>query len=126
AKLWLMLLLFTFGLCFTSPLLAQDKQPLKWGIDDEGGVPYYFGAPDDPDARVGFEVDIGNALAKALRRPIKPEHADFDKLIASLDRGDVDFAMNGLEITSKNLEKARFTRPYYIYQLQLIARVDDA
>ena len=33
--------------------------------------------------------------------------------------------MNGLEISRENLKKARFTRPYFIYQLQLVGRVDD-
>ena len=33
--------------------------------------------------------------------------------------------MNGLEITPENVRKARFTRPYYIYQLQLVGRIDD-
>ena len=65
------------------------------------------------------------ALAREMRRPIQPKHADYEKLTASLDRGDIDFAMNGLEITPENVRRARFTRPYYIYQLQLIARIDD-
>jgi polar amino acid transport system substrate-binding protein len=124
-KLRWTLFLASFSLWLSPTLLAQDKQPLKWGIDDDGGVPYYFGAPDDVKERIGFEVDLIDALAKELRRPIQREHADFAKLLASLERGDIDFAMNGLEITPKNLEKARFTRPYYIYQLQLIARVND-
>ena len=121
-KTWLAFLLLAVT---PFALAAQEKEKLKWGVDDEGGVPYYFGAPDDPEARIGFEVDLADALEKELRRPIQREHADFAKLLASLDRGDFDFAMNGLEITPENLQKARFTRPYYIYQLQLISRVDD-
>jgi polar amino acid transport system substrate-binding protein len=104
---------------------AQEKPPLKWGVDDEGGIPYYFSAPDDPDKRIGFEVDLIDALSKELGRPIEREHADFENLIPFLNRGNVDFAMNGLEITPKNLAKVRFTRPYYIYQLQLIARIGE-
>lgn len=104
---------------------AQEKPPLKWGVDDEGGIPYYFSAPDDPDQRIGFEVDLIDALSKELGRKIDRKHAQFKDLIPSLHIGDVDFAMNGLEITPENLRKARFTRPYYIYQLQLIARIDD-
>jgi polar amino acid transport system substrate-binding protein len=123
SRTWLALLLVLAG--WPGAAFAQEKPPLKWGIDDEGGIPYYFSAPDDADARIGFEVDLINALSKELGRPIERKHADFDKLIDSMNLGDVDFAMNGLEITPENLRRARFTRPYYIYQLQLIARIDD-
>jgi polar amino acid transport system substrate-binding protein len=123
-KLWLTLLLSTLFL-YPSQLLAQNKTPLRWGIDEAGGVPYFFSAPDNPDKRIGFEADLIESLVKVLKRPINREHKDFKNLITSLDRGDVDFAMNGIEITPKNLQEARFTRPYYIYQLQLIARADE-
>ena len=123
SKTWFALLLVLASAPHTAS--AQQQQPLKWGIDDEGGVPYYFGEQGNPESRIGFEVDLIKALARELARPIERTHTDFEKLIASLNRGDVDFAMNGLEITPENLQKARFTRPYYIYRLQLIARIDD-
>jgi polar amino acid transport system substrate-binding protein len=102
--------------------MAQHKPPLKCGTDLEGGIPYLFGNKDDP---IGFEVDLMNALARELGRPIERQHADFSSLIPTLARGDVDLAINGLEITPENLRQARFTRPYYIYRLQLVARIDD-
>jgi len=122
-KTWLALL-FTLGL----PLMAaaQEKTPLKWGIDEEGGVPFFFGNPEDANAPpIGFEVDLIEALIKELKRPIVRNHVPFEKLLDTLDLGTMHFAMNGLEITPENLRKVRFTRPYYIYQLQLIARIDD-
>jgi len=119
-------LLATLFLAFSPTLCAQDKRPLKWGIDLAGGLPYFFGAPDNPDTYIGFEVDLIDALAKELRREINPENKAFDKLIQFVDRGDVDFAMNGLEITPDNLQNARFTRPYFIYRLQLVSRAKDA
>ena len=122
---YLLALLFLAGA--SQATIAQDKgtRPLRWGVDDEGGLPYYFSAPDDPDARIGFEVDLVEALSKKLRRPIDRKHASFEKLLDALNLGEADFAMNGIEITPENLRKARFTRPYYIYHLQLIARIDD-
>ncbi|HZZ81539.1 MAG TPA: ABC transporter substrate-binding protein/permease, partial [Gemmataceae bacterium] len=77
------------------------------------------------DSRIGFEVDLADALSRELHRPIERKHASFEKLLDALNLGEADFAMNGLEITPENVRKARFTRPYYIYQLQLIARTDD-
>ncbi|MBI1830281.1 MAG: ABC transporter permease subunit [Planctomycetes bacterium] len=124
-KTLLALLFASLFLALSPALNAQDQPPLKWGIDEEGGVPYFFGAPDNPKAFIGFEVELIDALSAELKRLIEREHADFENLLQNLDRGDFDFAMNGLEISPENLKKARFTRPYYIYQLQLVCRADD-
>ena len=119
--------LFLTALCLLpSTLLAQDKRPLICGTDLEGGIPYIFGDKNDPATGIGFEVDLMNALAKELGRPIQRQHADFSSLINTVARGDVDFVMNGLEISPQNLRhNVRFTRPYYIFQLQLIARGNE-
>ena len=106
-------------------LQAQEKKPLICGTDLEGGIPYLFGDKDDPRTHVGFEVDLMVALEKELGRSIKRKHALFDTLLPTLQRGDVDFALNGIEITPLNCRRAEFTRPYYFYQLQLVARGDD-
>ena len=119
-------LLVSLSLWLSPTLHAQDKKPLKCGTDLEGGIPYLFGDKDDPKTHVGFEVDLMNALEKELGRPIVRQHASFDSLLPTLRRGDVfDFAMNGIEITPLNRKQAEFTRPYYFYQLQLVARGDD-
>jgi His/Glu/Gln/Arg/opine family amino acid ABC transporter permease subunit len=119
-------LLVSLFLWLAPTLLAQEKKPLKCGTDTEGGVPYYFRSPDDPNQSIGFEIDLIAALEKELGRPIEYEHSAFETMFETLNRGDkFNFAMNGLEISRKNLSKARFTRPYYIYRLQLVARADD-
>jgi polar amino acid transport system substrate-binding protein len=123
----LQVLLAGFCLCLPPTLHAQEaNKPLLCRTDLEGGIPYLFGAKDDPKKQIGFEVDLMDALAKELGRPVQREHAAFDSLFQTLRRGgDNEFAMNGLEITELNQQLALFTRPYYIYQLQLIARGDD-
>jgi polar amino acid transport system substrate-binding protein len=99
----------------------DGKRPLIWAADPNGGVPYLF---KDADRKlVGFEVDLKEALSRELGRPIVFKEYDFEKLLDGLSsRNDFDFAMNGLEIVPRHLEKARFTRPYYVYQLQLVVR----
>src|SRR5262249_18696462 len=77
---------------------------------------------------IGFEVDIINALARELNRPIQFKQYSFQSLIPGLDRGeqgDFNFAMNGLEVTPERKQQVRFSRPYYIYKLQLVARAND-
>ena len=104
---------------------GQAKSALKCGTDFEGGIPYIFGDKDDPKSLVGFEADLLLALEKELDRPISRKHASFDSLLPTVRRGDVDFAMNGIEITPENRKQADFTRAYFYYQLQLIARRDE-
>lgn len=108
-----------------SSLAAQPSppRPLVWGADLDGGAPYIL--RDDDGNLVGFEVDLKEALARELGRPIEFKQYQFDSLLNGVHRGDIDFAMNGLEISSANQRRARFTRPYYIYQLQLVVRKDE-
>jgi polar amino acid transport system substrate-binding protein len=104
---------------------GQDKAPLLWGVDVEGGLPYFFKDPNRPSQYIGFEMDLIRALEKELGRRIQIKHCDFRTLLIGLDRGDFDFAMNGLEITPDRRQKVLFSRPYYIYRLQLVARDND-
>ena len=63
-----------------------------------GRRPVRLPGPDNPDRVVGFEVDLKDALQRELGRPIQFKHYDFKSLIPGLQRGDFDFAMNGLEV----------------------------
>jgi polar amino acid transport system substrate-binding protein len=104
---------------------ADENKPLRWGADEEGGAPYISKDPKT-GKYVGFEVDLSKALAKQLGRPIVFQPRSFKSLFDDLERGDViDFAMNGLEVTPDRARLFRFSRPYYVYRLQLVARKDE-
>lgn len=45
----------------------SEAEELRWGADAEGGAPYVFHDPADPNKLIGFEVEIVDALAKKLR-----------------------------------------------------------
>lgn len=103
----------------------SQPRPLRWAADAEGGAPYIFKDPKDPSRNIGFEVDLAEALAGELGCPIEFRQYAFGSLIAGLQRGDFDFAMNGLEITADRAKAVRFSRPYYLYKLQLVGRADE-
>jgi polar amino acid transport system substrate-binding protein len=105
--------------------LGAEEPPLRWGADLEGGEPFITPDPANPANVVGFEVDLAEALGKALGRTVRHAPAKFDQLIPALNRGDFDFAMNGLEVLPERLQQVRFSRPYYVYKLQLVVREDD-
>jgi polar amino acid transport system substrate-binding protein len=104
----------------------SELPPLRWGADAEGGAPYISRDPKNPNGYEGFEVDLAAALEKELGRRIEFVQYDFKNLIAGLDRGDIDFAMNGIEVTPDRLRMVRLSRPYYVYALQLVARADES
>ncbi len=108
-----------------SAAVAADERPWHWGADAEGGAPYLFKDPDDPTRNIGFEVDLIAALARQLNHPIEFHQYNYDSLVSGLERRDFDFAMNGLEVTPDRARRLRFSRPYYVYHLQLVVRSDD-
>src|SRR5690349_14594197 len=116
------------GLAFTAlsahSAQAQNKEPLRWGADAEGGVPYIFPDPKDPTKFIGFEVELKEALEKELGRKIIFKQYEYEKLLDGLEQGDFDFAMNGLEITEDRKERVLFSRPYFFFKLQLAVRKD--
>ncbi|HKN46332.1 MAG TPA: ABC transporter substrate-binding protein/permease [Candidatus Polarisedimenticolia bacterium] len=99
--------------------------PLRWGADAEGGAPYIFKDPKNPLHNIGFEVDLIEALSAELGHPIEFIQYDYKSLVPGVLRGDFDFAMNGIEVTPDRRTRLLFSRPYYIFRLQLVARADD-
>ncbi|MCS7182384.1 MAG: ABC transporter substrate-binding protein/permease [Thermoanaerobaculum sp.] len=119
-----MLRLLAVWVVLVGVALAEEK-PLIWGADAEGGAPYIFYDPSRPGQLTGFEVDLIRALEARLRRRIQFRQYDFKRLVEGLERGDLDLAMNGLEVTQDRALRVRFTRPYYVFRLQLVVRRGD-
>lgn len=119
-KLSLIFALLFLG-AFCGGVRAEEKT-LRWGGDSEGGFPYMFENPANPDEFIGFEVDIVDALAAHMGR--KPEYVNnaWDNLIPGLNRNLYDIAINGLEVTPEHVESVNFSIPYYITYLQLAVR----
>src|SRR5262245_13215191 len=101
-----------------------------WGADEEGGGPYVFPDPADPERRIGFEVDLARELARQLSgelgTPIEARFAQgqWDKLPDLLKTGRIDLVLNGYEWTPERARDMGATIPYYVYELQLLARAD--
>jgi polar amino acid transport system substrate-binding protein len=110
------------GLVGAAPVPAASQPVLRWGADAEGGAPYVFPDPRDPTRLVGFEVDLADALARALGRRAEMVQNQWEGLIPGLERGDYDIALNGLEITPDRARAIDFTVPYYATSEQLAVR----
>ncbi|MDI7862091.1 amino acid ABC transporter substrate-binding protein [Rhizobiaceae bacterium n13] len=74
---------------------------------------------------VGFDVEIGEAVAAKLG--VKPEFLEgkWDGLIAGLDSNRYDAVINQVGITEARKQKYDFSEPYIASKAVLIVRADD-
>ncbi len=107
--------------------LAQMRArgTLRWGGDIQGGEPYAFQDPHDSSRLLGFEVEIADALARRLGVRAEFVQNDWSTLIPSLERGNFDIIMNGLEVTAARRERVAFSQPYYAFTETLVVRRDE-
>jgi polar amino acid transport system substrate-binding protein len=125
-------------LLLTLPLLAwSDSDGLDsirargefvFGADEEGGGPYVFPDPADPERRIGFEIELAEALARELSAELAApiaarfQQGPWDKLPDLLKTGRIDLVLNGYEWTPERAREMASTLPYYVYELQLLTR----
>lgn len=81
-----------------------------------------YADPKNPEKLIGFEVDLAEAIARELGVRAEFVQADWSTLVASLERGTFDIAMNGLEVTEERKSRLLLTRPYYIFAERLMVR----
>jgi polar amino acid transport system substrate-binding protein len=98
---------------------------LRWGGDQEGGGPYIYPVPKDPRRVTGFEVELMDLVANRLNVRAEFTQCEWENLPDLLRIGDIDAIVNGYELTPNHLRTKIATIPYYIYELQLVARRDD-
>ncbi|HVN83618.1 MAG TPA: ABC transporter substrate-binding protein/permease [Candidatus Binatia bacterium] len=104
---------------------VRTRGALRWGGDIQGGEPYAFQDPQDSTRLIGFEVEIADALAQRLGVRAEFVQNDWQNLIPSLERGDFDMILNGLEVTPARRARVAFTRAYYEFSEVLVVRRGD-
>src|SRR5580765_6564434 len=100
----------------------RQRGLLTWGADAEGGAPYVFSDPQDPQRMTGFEYDLAEALAAKLGVKARMVQNSWDGLVPALERGSFDIILNGMEITDEHRQQIAMTRPYYAYAQQIVVR----
>jgi polar amino acid transport system substrate-binding protein len=104
---------------------VQSSGVLRWGGDQEGGGPYIYPSPDDSRRLIGFEVEVLDLLAAKLGVRAEFQQCEWVNLPDLLRTQGIDVIANGYELTSAHLQTKQASIPYYIYELQLLARRDD-
>ena len=101
---------------------VRRQGELRWAGDLQGGEPYVFRDPRDPSRLLGFELELARALAARLRVHERFVQNDWHNLLPSLERGDFDVALNGLEDSPALRTRALATQPYLRFTEQLAVR----
>jgi polar amino acid transport system substrate-binding protein len=122
---WLVALATPAALAEDSLQAVKARGELSWGGDSQGGAPYVFQDPMEPNRLIGFEVDLADALARQLGVRARPVQGQWDKLLELLARGDSDVAINGIEVAEEKRRVVDLTRPYYVTAERLTVRRGD-
>src|SRR5947207_2030912 len=98
---------------------------LQWGATSNGGAPYVFPDPGNPNQLVGFEYEIGQAIAKLMGVVSKQIENDYGQMEQALRANKFDMVMNGWEKTPDREKTELFSQAYYRYGQQIVVRADD-
>lgn len=110
---------------------SATSQPIKkifrWGGDAEGGAPFVEADPKDPTKVRGFDVEISEMMARGLGREPKFVQAAWASLEQSVERGDFEVAMSGMENRPEMRTTHSVTLPYYeFYEVLAVRSADSA
>ncbi|MCD1262898.1 amino acid ABC transporter substrate-binding protein [Shinella sumterensis] len=100
----------------------QSAGALKIGTE---GTYAPFTYHDTDGKLVGFDVEIGEAIAKKLGVKAEFLEGKWDGLIAGLDANRYDAVINQVGITEARKQKYDFSEPYIASKAVLIVRGDD-
>jgi polar amino acid transport system substrate-binding protein len=74
----------------------------------------------DGKTPIGFDVDLGKALAAKLGVQTQFINTSFDGIFAGLDKGDYDCAISAITITKARVDNGNFCNPYVSNALALV------
>lgn len=106
--------------------VVPGGESLTWGADAQGGAPYVFQDPMEPNRLTGFEVELATMLGQRMGRQARPVHGPWDKLLELLARGDFELVINGIEVAEEKRRVVALSRPYFATSEVLTIRKGDA
>ena len=137
-SLLLFSVIFVLAACGTSSDTKKDSDAKisSWeGIQKKGeivvatsGTLYPASFHDsESEELTGYEVEIMNELGKRLKLDIRYVEIGLDGMLTSLNSGQVDLAVNDIEITPEREEKFTFSDPYkYSFGTAIVRKLDHS
>jgi len=104
---------------------AHGERELRWGGDAEGGAPFVEADPADPSRVRGFDVDIAGMIARGLGRTPRFVQVAWASIEASVERGDFEVGLSGVEDRPELRARHAVSIPYYEFHEVLAVRPGD-
>jgi polar amino acid transport system substrate-binding protein len=104
---------------------ASERKPLRWGGDAEGGAPFVEADPADPSRVRGFDVEIVEMIARGLGREPRFVQVAWSSIEPSVERGDFEIGMSGVEDRPELRARHSVTVPYFEFREVLAVRPED-
>ena len=101
------------------------KSPFRWGGDAEGGAPFVEADPTDPSRVRGFDVEVADMIARGLGRQPQFVQVAWASISQSVERGDFDIGLSGIEDRPELRERQSLTIPYFEFREVLAVRPAD-
>ncbi|UOQ48869.1 transporter substrate-binding domain-containing protein [Gracilibacillus caseinilyticus] len=107
----------------------------KWeNIQDEGvivaatsGTLIASSTYDENDELTGYDVEVMKEVGKRLGVDVQFEIMGIDSMLAAIESGRVDVAVNDIEVTDNRKEKFAFSDPYkYSYTTMVVRKGDNS
>ena len=108
-------------------LLAKIKEEGKIVIGTNSGYPPYefYDTRDGKKELVGYDIDLGEAIAKELGVELEWQDIDFDALIPSLQSAKFDIILAGMVNTEERRKSIDFSDDYYNTQTVMVFKEDQ-
>ena len=71
---------------------------------------------------VGFDISVGERIAKDKGMQLEVVNMDFDSLIPALSSGAIDFIAAGMSVTEERKKNVSFSVPYFESEQVIIVR----
>src|SRR5437868_5827490 len=118
--------LFFSAFCLLPSAFAlASASPFRWGGDAEGGAPFVEADPNNPAVVRGFDVEVAEQIAKGLGRAPEFVQVTFTAIDQSVERGDFDIGMSGVEETPARRAAHATSIPYFEFHEVLTVRAED-
>ena len=88
-------------------------------------IPYPPFEQGKPGNYTGFDVELLEAVGKAIGRQVEFEDTSFDTIFLDLARGNFDVAASAATITDEREKTVDFTNPYYISEQAILVKEGD-
>src|SRR5271166_3243960 len=109
----------TMLLVVSSSPWSEELPPLRTGIDGTF-APHAF--PSLSGGYEGFNIDLGNDIARRLHRGIIIDAAQFSGLIPALQAGTYDFLIAPTTVTKERADNMLFTEGYLNTDFQFLIK----